>query len=177
MKNLVRCLGCVAIFTVVSCVGLFGLLALAGLTFGLDDGDLVIDTTITVTEAEMNSGDNNTVTFEDTEFVQNAQYDIRDGSIAVSGDMLCEDGTRANGQLFVFLSTTDDGFIDVQITDVTADCTYDAAVVEQAQNEVAEALDEAARELEESNTELTFTDVSLENDELKIGIKIRIPFF
>lgn len=177
MKTALRIFGGCTILVVLVCICLVGGLAASGVDLALDDGDIVIDSTFSITEEQMNSGDNSAFNFAGTEFIRNAEYDVRDGEVAISGDMLCEDESRADGQLIVRMELTDDNFIDVEITDVTAECEIDQALVDRAQTDLANDLDEAARDFEASDVNVTFNEISVENDTVTISLEIRIPFF
>ncbi len=161
-------------------VGVFGaaaVLTACGADIDIEDGNLTISTEFSLTETMMNSGDNSVFSFADTDFITNAEFDIREGDIVISGDVLCEDGSRADGQMTIAMGTTDDGFIDVEAKDVSASCDIDQELVDRARKDLAESLAEAAREVDDSKASLTFTEVTLADDKLTIAIEVSAQIF
>jgi len=164
-----------AVTVIFGIVGTAAALTACGADIDIEDGNLVINTEFSLSETMMNSGDNSVFSFADTDFITNAEFDIRDGEIVISGEMLCEDGSRADGQMTIAMGTTENGFIDVQAEDVSASCDIDRELVDRARTDLAESLDHAAREVDDSEASVTFTEVTLADEMLTIAIEIRAP--
>ena len=149
--------------------------AACGTTVNIENGELVVNSNFSITETMLNSGDSSDLSFGESDFIRNAEFDIQEGQLVVSGDVLCADSSRSNGSVTITMGTTDNGFIDVEITDVSADCNYNEDIITNAQNELADGLAEAAKELEQSDATITFTDVTLADDTLTLALEVRAP--
>lgn len=148
----------------------------ASIDINTENGELIVQTDFSLSEDLLNQGGSSSLEFENTDFIRNAEFDIQDGQMVVNGDVLCEDNSRANGSVTIEMGTTETGFINVEITDVSADCEIDQDLIDRAQTELADGLAEAARDLEDSDATVTFTEVTLANDELTIALEVRAPF-
>jgi|GEM_PF-3993123 len=148
----------------------------ASIDINTEDGELVVQTSFSLSEQLLNEGDSSTLEFENTDFIRNAEFDIQDGQMVISGDVLCADNSRADGSVTIVMGISETDFINVEMTDISAECNIDQDLIDRAQTELADGLAEAAREVEDSEATITFTEVSLENDELTISLEIRTPF-
>ncbi|MGB7341097.1 MAG: hypothetical protein WBC91_19530 [Phototrophicaceae bacterium] len=149
--------------------------AACGTNVKIENGELVVNSNFSINETLLNSGDNSTLSFNNLDILENAQYDIQDGQLVVSGDLLCGNDVRVPGSMTVVMNVTETGFINVEITDVTSDCNIANENITQAQDRIAESLAEAAQGLEDSNATLTFTDITLADDTLTIAFEVRAP--
>lgn len=150
-------------------------IAACGTTVNIENGELVVNSNFSITETMLNSGDTVDLSFGESDFIRNASFDIQEGQLVVSGDVLCEDSSRSEGSVTITMSATETGFIDVQLSDIQVDCAYDEAMITNAQEELANGLAEAAQGLEDSDASLTFTEVSLTDDTLTLSFEVRAP--
>lgn len=169
MQNTFKVVGFIIVLLVVSACS-------ANFDANIEDGNLVVATNFSLTETLLNSGESHALSFNEVELIQNASYDIQDGQLVVSGDLLCEDNSRQEGSITVEMSVTEDDFIDVQITDVQSDCDgIESSLIDQVKEEMASGLAEAAQELQDSEATVTFTEVTLADDRLTIGLEVVAP--
>lgn len=142
----------------------------------IEDGELVVTSNFSVSEELLNSGDSTALNFGDVDLIENASYDIQDGQIVVSGDLLCESGSRQEGSITLAIAATEDGFIEVEMGDVESNCDgVESSLITDAQEELESSLSEAAKELQESDASLIFTEITLADDSLTIGFEVRAP--
>lgn len=164
------------IFKVIGLIVLSLVVVACDTSINIEDGELVVNSTFSVSEELLNSGESTALNFGDVDLIENANYDIQEGQIVVSGDLLCESGSRQEGSIAIAISTTEDGFIDVEMSDVESDCDgVESSLITEAQEELASSLSEAAKELQESEASLEFTEITLEDDSLTIGFEVRAP--
>ncbi len=148
----------------------------ASLDVNLEDGDLVVNSNFSLSEELLNSGENTMLTFNNVNVIENASYDIQEGQLLVSGDILCESGSRQEGSIAFEIAATEDGFIMADIAEVESDCDgVESNLIEEAREELASSLAEAAREIQESEATLTFTEVTLADDAINIAFELRTP--
>lgn len=153
------------------------LLVACDTNINIEDGNLTITSSFSISETVLNSGESTALNFGDANnIIENANYDIGEGQIIVSGDILCENGSRQEGSITFDISASDDGFIQVEISDVQSDCDgVESSLISAAQEELASSLAEAASELQESNVTLTFTEISLTDDTINISFEATAP--
>ncbi|MEM9955733.1 MAG: hypothetical protein AAF846_29305 [Chloroflexota bacterium] len=163
------------VFRAIGLTALALFVAACGTSINIENGELVVNSNFSVTETMLNSGDSANFSFGESDFIRDAEFDIQEGQLVVSGDVLCADSSRSAGSVTIAMGTTETGFIDVQITDVQADCEYDESLITEAQDDLATGLSDAARELEDSEATVTFTEVTLADDAIRLGLEVRAP--
>lgn len=167
MLNFTRVLGLITILLIATA---------CGTSINIQDGELIINSSLTITEEQINSGDVDVLSLDDVVLIENATVDIQAGLMVLDGALRCPDGTSENGTVTFTIGTAENGFLDVVITDVSATClSMDDAVITEANRALADSLTQAAQDVEESDASITFTEVTLADDTLTLAFEVRAP--
>lgn len=150
--------------------------AACGTTISIQDGDMVVDSSISFTEAQLNAGDTNILSFDNVTLIENAEIDIQDGVIMADGSLQCPDDSREDGTMTIRVAATENGLLNVEITDVSADClSMESDLIATANQEIADAMTQAAQDTDDSDGSFTFTEVTLADDTLTLAFEVRAP--